>query len=447
MYICNMRKYYVFAAAALVVLAACQKKGNEANNNPGGGTVNTNLIAMPDWVTNEDQGVPVEMGKTGIVTKGTPITAQDFEGNDFTYSVIAFNNTMVPGAEGSVMEGFTGGVLARNVVNGNSATNATGDDISNTTMTQFGTLGSGNVWTPKIIYYPYVYADGTFDFYGYRVDGTAAGHTLNAAGTGIDNVPLGVNDIIWAKATPKSQLQTLASTAYSTERGHTETANGFSAKYIRGGVWAVAQGLTNPLTSAAAKYVDFLPNLAFEHITSQIQFVVKAYDQRAQTTLTDARVIINSIKLGDPATFYETADFNIVDGTLTGKSHNSLTVVNISPSFAINTTGADCGDPLFIMPCAASTAAPLPVTLNMSIRNDQNVVIQDIEVTAPLTAPAVLQNPADASSTVLYPAGTFIKGYKYTFTISLMSLEKIEITTALAEWIDANNTTDPIVID
>ncbi len=440
-----MRKYFVFAAAALVVLAACQKKGNEVENNPQGGTINTNLVALPDWVTNEDLGVPVEMGKTGIVTKGAPITGADFEETDFTYSVISFNNTMVPGTAGSVMKGFEGGVLARNVVNGPSATNATGDDISNTIMTQFGTLGSGSVWTAKTIYYPYMYVDGTFDFYGYRVDGTA--QTLNTAGTGIDNVALGANDLIWAKATPNTQLQTLASTAYSTERGHTEAANGFSAKYIRGGVWAVAQGLTNPLTSAAAKYVDFLPNLAFEHITSQIQFVVKAYDLRAQTTLHDANVVINSITLGDPASFFSTADFNIVDGSLNGHTHGSLSVENIDPAFAITTTGASCGDPLFIMPCAATTQAPLPVALSMSIRDAQNNVIQDVDVTANVTAPAVLEDPADAASTVLYPAGTFVKGYKYTFTISLMSLEKIEITTSLAGWIDANNTTDPIVID
>lgn len=445
-----MRKYFVFAAAALVVLAACQKKGNEVENKQGG-TINTNLIALPDWVTNEDLGVPVEMGKTGIVTKGAPITGADFEETDFTYSVISFNNTMVPGTAGSVLKGFEGGVLARNVVNGNSVTNATGDDISNTIMTQFGTLGSGNVWTAKIIYYPYMYVDGTFDFYGYRVDGTA--QTLNTQGTGIDNVALGENDLIWAHAAPNTALQTLASTAYTTRRQQdnpnnpAETANGFSAKYIRGGVWAVAQGLTNPNTSALAKYVDFLPKLEFQHLTSQIQFVVKAYDQRAQTTLTGANVVINSITLGDPATFFSTADFNIVDGTLTGHTNGSLTVANIDPAFAINTTGANCGDPLFIMPCAASTTAPLPVKLNMSIRDAQNNVIQDVDVTANVTAPAVLADPADASSNVLYPAGTFVKGYKYTFTISLMSLEKIEITTSLAGWIDANNTTDPIVID
>ena len=440
-----MRKYYVFAAAALVVLAACQKKGNEVENNPQGGTINTNLVALPDWVTNEDLGVPVEMGKTGIVTKGAPITGDDFDDTDFTYSVISFNNTMVPGTAGSVMKGFEGGVLARNVVNGNTATNATGDDISNTIMTQFGTLGSGNVWTAKTIYYPYMYVDGTFDFYGYRVDGTA--QTLNTAGTGIDNVALGVNDLIWAKATPNTDLQTLASTAYSTERGHAEVANGFSAKYIRGGVWAVAQNLGHPTENRLVKYVDFLPNLAFEHITSQIQFVVKAYDNRAQTTLHDANVVINSITLGDPATFFSTADFNIVDGSLNGHTHGSLLVENIDPAFAITTAGAACGDPLFIMPCAATTQAPLPVALSMSIRDAQNNVIQDVDVTANVTAPAVLAEPANPASTVLYPAGTFVKGYKYTFTISLMSLEKIEITTSLAGWIDANNTTDPIVID
>jgi hypothetical protein len=473
-----MRKYYVFAAAALVVLAACQKKGNEANNNQEG-PANTNLIAMPDWVSNENLAVPIEMGTPNITTKGLPITdattAGNFNNSEFTYAVLALQTTIGSGARAvsnTVMPGFTGGVLARNV-NGtaDAAVDAnpggTGDVLTGRKVAQFGDFsGDGNTWKEKKLYYPYLYSAGTYNFYGYRVEDPAqnANPTLPAlivddANNSITtNVTLGPCDIIWAKAEPNSDLEDLSSNAYTTRRQEddanhpAEVAKGFTAKYIRGARWAVAQHLE--LNNTPVQYTDFLPSLAFEHITSQIQFMVKAYDQLAANTLANANVEIQSIVVGGTSTSVTgtvpvstTASLDVKTGTLESTATGTISVSNIPNTFQVkyfapNTedAAAACGDPLFIMPTPDNATGDndILVTLNLTLPGlDEPQAIE-----AKLHAPAI---PAENNRPAV-AEGRFAKGYAYKFTISLMSLEKIQIITSIADWIDAPDT-EPIVID
>ena len=454
-----MRKYYVFAAAALVVLAACQKKGNEvANNNPEG-PANTNLIAMPDWVSNENLAVPIEMGTPVLRTKGLPITdaatTGNFNNSEFTYTVLALQ-TIVSGndrvATTTKMAGIGDGVLARNVDGVADETipnGGTGDDLTGYKVAQFGTL-TGNTWTPKTLYYPYLYSAGTYNFYGYRVDNTNTVPALTANTTSIPGVELGPCDIIWAQAVPQSALEALATNAYASERSYdlnTQTgraaaeANGFTAKYIRGARWAVAQSL-------ATDYVDFLPSLAFEHITSQIQFMVKAYDQLAANTLANANVEIQSIVVGGTSTSVTgttavatTASLDVTTGEFTSSETGTLTVSNIPNTFEVeyfaplaDDSDAACGDPLFIMPMTGD----ILVTLNLTLPG----IDEPQAIEAKLHAPAI---PAENNRPAV-AEGRFAKGYAYKFTITLMSLEKIQITTSIAPWLTAPET-DPIVID
>ena len=359
-----MRKYYVFAAAALVVLAACQKKGNEvANNNPEG-PANTNLIAMPDWVSNENLAVPIEMGSPVLRTKGLPITnettAGNFNNSEFTYTVLALqtivsdNNRIVTT---TTMPGIGGGVLARNV-NGTADDTiehgGTGDDLSGHKVAQFGDFsGDGNTWKEKKLYYPYLYSAGTYNFYGYRVVDPAPNTNptvpaLTANTTSIPGVELGPCDIIWAKAEPNSDLEDLSSNAYTTRRQEddanhpAEVANGFTAKYIRGARWAVAQHLE--LNNTPVQYTDFLPSLAFEHITSQIQFMVKAYDQLAANTLANAEVKIQSIVVGGTSTSVtgttavtKTASLDVTTGEFATTTTDTIHVRKVpTNSFVVN---------------------------------------------------------------------------------------------------------------
>ncbi len=464
MYICNMRKYYVFAAAALVVLAACQKKGNETENENKG--ANLPLIAMPSWVSDESLPVPIEMGSPVLRTKGTPITDDTTPGNfnapDFTYTVLALQ-TVVSGnnrvATTTVMPGFEGGMLARNVdgeADASIQNGGTGDDLTNFKVAQFGTL-SGTSWTTKIMYYPYLYSAGTYNFYGYRINNTNTKPTLS--GVTIPNVTLGENDIIWAKAEPIPALETYATNAYGAERGYdmntsagqdAAEANGFTAKYIRGARWAIATG-----QASGNAYTDFLPALDFGHITSQIQFMVKAYDQLAANTLKNANVKVQSIQVGGTTlagttAIYTNATLDVTTGEFDGTTQGLLTVSNIPNSFLVKyydpndpnasnpnfDADAACGDPLFIMPMTGD----IMVTLNLTLPG----LSEPQAITAKLSAPAIAEDLVNHRPAVA--AGTFAAGYAYKFTISLMSLEKIQIITSIADWIDAP-ATEPIVID
>ncbi len=413
MYICTMRKYCVFAATALVVLAACQKKGNEvANQAP-----ETSVTTVPAWVDDESLPVPIEMGKHGLMaTKGSPILAGDFSDASFRYSVIALRES-----DDAVMAGFEGGVLARNAAGG--VDTATGDDLTGNTVVKFVDANGQDVTK----YYPYMYADGTFNFYGYRVDGAAP--TLT--GTSINGVQMGPNDLLWAKAEAAGADETAARTG-NAGVGRDYESNGFSARYIRG-IRREYVGNQHSMQN----YVSALPHLEFAHITSQLQFFIKAFDEIAENTLAGARVAVSSITIGGTdATNYPTAsaiaataNFNIKTGALTQASAGTISVTNIANNFAITEDGAQCGDPLFIMPFTGN----ILLTMELTLPTEDTQTIKTV-----LTAPAI---PAASVA-----AGTFAAGYVYKFTVSLESIEKINIVTTLLPWGETVEA-DPIVID
>ena len=409
-----MRKYYVFAAAALVVLAACQKKGNEvANQAP-----ETSVTTVPAWVDDESLPVPIEMGKHGLMaTKGLPVSAENFADASFRYSVIALRES-----DDAVMAGFEGGVLARNAAGVVDA--ATGDDLSGNTVVQF--LDAQGTAVTK--YYPYMYADGTFNFYGFRVDGTAP----TVTGTAINGIAMGPNDLLWAKAEAAGADETAARTGNASV-GRDYESNGFSARYIRG-IRREYVGTQHSM----ANYVAALPHLEFGHITSQLQFFIKAFDEIAENTLAGASVAVSSITIGGTdednptaSAIAATANLNIKTGELTQNTAGTISVQNIAQNFSITETGAQCGDPLFIMPFTGN----ILLTMVLTLPTGDTQTIKTV-----LTAPAI--------PTAVPPvaAGTFEKGYVYKFTVSLESIEKINIVTTLLPW-GATVEADPIVID
>lgn len=408
-----MRKYYVFAAAALVVFAACQKKGNEVENKQ---PLDTSLTTIPAWLEDESLPVPIEMGKHGLMaTKGSPILAADFSDASFRYSVIALRES-----DDAVMAGFEGGVLARNAAGG--VDTATGDDLTGNTVVKFVDANGQDVTK----YYPYMYADGTFNFYGYRVDGAAP--TLT--GTSINGVQMGPNDLLWAKAEAAGADETAARTG-NAGVGRDYESNGFSARYIRG-IRREYVGNQHSMQN----YVSALPHLEFGHITSQLQFFIKAFDEIAERTLTGASVKVSSITIGGTdvdnptaSAIAATADLNIKTGELTQNTPGTISVQEIAPNFSIREDGAQCGNPLFIMPFTGN----ILFTMELTLPTGDTQTIKTV-----LTAPAI---PGDSST-----AGTFVAGYVYKFTVSLESIEKINIVTTLLPWGDTVEA-DPIVID
>lgn len=423
MYICNMRKYFVFAAAALVVLAACQKKDAERVS-----------IKNPDWVEDESLPVPIEIGGLGIAeTKGTPITNTAFSSASFRYNVIALNKET-----DDVMAGFAGSVLAHNVAGANDPiATGTGDNLTGQTVVEF----LDNDGVKKDMYYPYLYKDGAFNFYGFRIDGTTPS---NLSGTTVSGIEMGPNDIIWAKAEAKGSDETAANEGNISVGRTYEDSYGFSARYIRG---IRREYVTN--NGSMSDYIDALPHLDFDHITSQIQFYINAFDQIAENTLSGAHVAVSAITIGGTDTNYPTAsaiaataNLNIKTGIFTQNTAGTISVDNIASDFAITQAGALCGDPLFIMPFTGNILLTISLTLpNMTTAEQIKTVLVAPAIAASGTPNTPGYRPAVA-------AGTFAAGYVYRFTISLESIEKINIVTSLSPWPeDPIEPAQPIVID
>lgn len=195
-------------------------------------------------------------------------------------------------------------------------------------------------------------------------------------------------------------------------------------------------------------YIDALPHLNFEHITSQIQFYINAFDQIAENTLSGAHVAVSAITIGGTDTNYPTAsaiaataNLNIKTGIFTQNTAGTISVDNIASDFAITQAGAQCGDPLFIMPFTGNILLTISLTLpNMTEPEQIKTVLVAPAIAASGTPNTPGYRPAVAE-------GTFAAGYVYRFTISLESIEKINIVTSLAEWGPTIQPAEPTVID
>lgn len=377
MYICIMRKYYVIAAAALVVLTACQKKGNEAQEAKP---------TVPEWLTDESLPVPIQFSGQSIDTKGTAIDAATFGGADFRYAVLGVNKS-----SGAIMDGFGGGVLAKNVA-------GSGELSAAPLMTDF-------VDGPR--YYPYMYSQGQFNFYGYRTsDAIDSGTLPPLTGTSVNSIAIGQTDVLYAAAVADPAKEAAAKTAYNTARGGTGNADGFSAKYIRGARLA---------TSTSAEFIEFLPTFTFEHKTSQFIFHVKTVDDDATTSLTNAGVTIESITIGNVKT---TANLNLVTGVLAGTGSNGEVEVTAPLSFTFSQTGALWGEPIFLLP----TTSSIDFTMVLNLPNGLTGTVTDT-----LSAP---------------DANGFEAGKAYKFTVILQGIEEVKIVAELTPWgaaIEAGN--------
>lgn len=382
MYICTMRKYCVFAAAALVVLAACQKKGNEGVEAKP---------SVPEWLTDESLPVPIQFSGQNVDTKGTPIDGTAFAGEEFRYAVLGVNKTT-----GAIMEGFDGGVLAKNV--------AGADELSAAAlMTEF-------IEGPR--YYPYMYSQGQFSFFGYRTsDAIDSGTLPTLNGTSVNNIVIGQTDILYAAAIAETSKEEAATAAYNTARGGSGTALGFSAKYIRGARLASSPGDV----FSSATFITYLPTFTFEHKTSQFIFHVKTVDDDATASLNAAHVTVGSITIGDVKT---TANLNIVTGELVGTGSNGNVSVTAPDSFTFSKEGAVWGEPIFLLPGTDD------ITFTMLL-NLPNNITGTVEQT--LSAP---------------DENGFEPGKAYKFTVILQGIEEVKIVTELTDWgtpIEAGN--------
>lgn len=379
-----MKKTLTILAIGLVALASCDKQKESAV---------VNLENAPSWVVDESQPVPVQFGGGilgGVVTKGEALTNTDFA--EAKYDLLAVK------ADGTAMPGLEGGRLVSN----KTETIHGGDRDGKDTLTV-------NFGTP--LFYPYLSTgDNAFKFYGYRVDGTHQTLTNNV----VEGIDIGQNDIIWASSKPSDD--NLAALGVN---------NGFNARYMRA---AYQHSLDNQGNLNETLYYSYLPHLGFEHITSQLQFQIRAADKRAADTLAFYGVSVKSITVKNATT---KASLAVLDGKLTETQNGSISVEEVNDQLPLYVevdqlpVGADCGEPIFILPCES--------------------IDFDIVINMPDGAPS----PTETLSQVAYKPrkgdaeldGGFLAGSKYILTIVFQSIEQIRIVTELAPW------GDPVILD
>ena len=378
-----MKKTLILLSIGLVALASCAKQEG----------VEFNLTNAPAWVSNEELPVPIEFGggiSTMAVTKGTALSGEAFAASTYKYDILAAKS------DGTAMPGFENGLLVSNQTHTIQGGDDDGEDIL---TVNFG--GSR--------FYPYLSTGGNaYNFYGYGIDGT---HHAVANGM-VTGIVIGNNDIIWAKSEPDAAKLAALSDAIGKE-----VPDGFNARYMRAAYKASLDGENLNETL----YYSYLPKLTFAHITSQIQFLVRAEDEYAANSLSNGGVRVQSITVKSISL---AATLNVTTGALAGGNVGNLAVSGIPaqgvlPQYVVEESvpvAAECGEPVFILPV--------------------DDISLDIVISMPEGSPNTTETITltDIVPKVGGTATTFQAGKKYNMTIVFQSIEEIKVVTELLPW-------------
>lgn len=344
----------------------------------------------PEWFADENLPVPIEFG-IGSVTTTAAATRVDYsiepEGlfttDWFRYGVLAMDQN------GDKHISVTG-VEARNV-----PTNMFVDGVDGKYKAEF-VDGDDN---PITHYYP-VLSDRNYTFYAYHTKNSGRYQASDLGdGVSLSGIEIGRCDVLWARC---------AATTIGSGVGAVE---GFNAKYIR----HIADANNFYLSS------DSAPRFNFSHKTSRFIFFIKAENAYAESTMTEALVSITGIKIKGVNL---TASMDVTTGVLTGtgSKEGEITVNRDEETiFQPVAAGAAWGDPLFVLPSSVENAqSDDGIEMTMSIRSMSGGEYENTEYKQ------ILKFGGSATA--------FEAGRSYTFTITIKSYEKIEITTSVENW-------------
>ena len=431
-----MKKYLLITGVALLALVACHKAGNQKEN------VSTEGGNVPAWVSDESLPVPVMFNSgNGVETKSGLILNDDFIDANFRYGVTALD---LASPDVNLFKNDGKYAVAKNVNHDNIP--------AGSKYAQFVTVSGQN--EDEVTYYYPLKSTNNFTFFGYRTneENDFALTWTDDDEAYINNIAIGHQDILWTwyeapALTPEPGVNVL----------------GYNAKYIRK-AWKLVNN------NEASFYSTWAPKLAFNHVTTALQFVIKTdpgrlYDPDDDSTLEHK---------DDAAKKFEDADIYVTSLTVSGLHALANMYVTYKPDTGIN-------DPAYIeydeLLEAAGTVTDIPVqnVVNPTVsRNQQDVVLDhfypqyndghgndygepllvlptvvegtDTPITATLEFHVPNQTPASESIevTINRPTDGFEAGKKYVITILVHSPEEIEVITSLAPW-DTN--TDPIGIE
>lgn len=376
-----MKKLFVLCSVLMVFLAASCGKEN-------GRRAKEHDPDAPEWLYDVEIPVPIEFGVGSVSSTATKVDysvePEGLFGSDwFRYGVLALD-------QAGQAHISVNGIEARN-----APTSLFTDGIDGMYKTEF-VDGDDN---PSPHYYPVV-SDRNFTFYAYHTFNGSGYSPSDLNGTTIDDIAIGRCDILWAKA----QATTIGSGEGAIE--------GFNANYIR----HIANSNNVYLSSPSA------PRFNFQHRTSRFVFFIKAENEYAETTMTEALVTIDNIKIKGVCL---NASMDVTTGVLTadGTPDGELTVNRDDTApFQPVAAGAVWGDPLFVLPSSvADGAAAGGIEMEMTIKafgNEDYVYRQILRVGDSATA--------------------FEAGVSYQFRITIKSYEKIEIVTSVDAWTPEN---------
>ena len=371
-----------------VLLSVCAVFAAVSCGKDGGRDLRGQDPDAPEWLYNMELPVPIEFGAGSVSTTATKldysVEPDGLFGSDwFRYGVLALD-------QAGQAHISVNGIEARN-----APTSLFTDGVDGMYKTEF-VDGSDN---PSPHYYPVV-SDRNFTFYAYHTFNGSGYSPADLNGNVYENIEVGRCDILWAKA----QATPIGSGVGAVE--------GFNANYIR----HLANANNVYLSSANA------PRFGFQHCTSRFVFFIQAENDYAESTMTEALVTIDNIKIKGVCL---SASMDVTTGVLTatGTPNGELTVNRDETTpFQPVAAGAVWGDPLFVLPSYVENgAADGGIEMEMTIKafgNEDYVYRQ------------VLRYGGSATS--------FQPGTSYQFRITVKSYEKIEIVTSVEAWTQAD---------
>lgn len=374
-----MKKIFFFAAAAIVA-AACAKEGPQA--------VQVEVTA------------PAENGAEMAINFGTNLKATvatkaqgSVDSWDATQNLYIYGFERKKAEDGSIYLDFADAKI-NNVLATSPA------KVEEPTLTGALEVKDANGQ-------PYYYeGNKTYDFFGYYVDDLTVTPQVAQDGILVPVVLTGAEDVMVATANPEADTK------------GTEIENNPRYAY-----------------SAYAARRGVQPTLKFEHQLVQFKFNIESGSAKAEEE--NLKVTALTLDALNAADLY-------VAGTTLGFKNVSETPATLNlfdfEGYEVPNLGAEAakiGDCIMVIPNTVNGALAAEDTFSGKVYLTQEAMTEAVPVDFTLKFSEVKDVPVNAEGLPVISA--FEAGYSFDVTIKVYSLEKIEISAELTEWVNGGN--------
>jgi hypothetical protein len=254
----------------------------------------------------------------------------------------------------------------------------------------------------------------TYDFYGYYVDDLDVEPVADASGVRVPLVLTGGEDIMLAKADPVADVAKARSNGTFTGDNTWNDQYAYSAYAARRGVQ---------------------PTLKFEHQLVQFKFNIESGSAKAE----EENLKVTALTLDA----LNTADLYVAGANLGFQNVSTeLATLNLFDfqGYEVPNAGAEAakiGDCIMVIPNTVNGALAAEDTFSGKVYLTQEAMTEAVPVDFTLKFSEVKDVPVNAEGLPVISA--FEAGYSFDVTIKVYSLEKIEISAELTEWVNGGN--------